>query len=68
LLRVENHQNAKTKRVFTESLKAECPFLQEDQQVGKVLCSICKSQFSVQHGGRSDILQHIKKRKYAIAV
>jgi hypothetical protein len=35
--------------------------------VGKVLCSICKSQFSIQHGGRSDVLQHIKKRKHAIA-
>jgi hypothetical protein len=35
--------------------------------VGKVLCSICKSQFSIEHGARSDILQHIKKRKHAIA-
>jgi hypothetical protein len=35
--------------------------------VGKVLCSICKSQFSIQHGGRSDILQHIKKIKHEIA-
>jgi hypothetical protein len=34
--------------------------------VGKVLCSICKSQFSIEHGSRSDILQHIKKRKHAI--
>jgi ribosomal protein S27AE len=32
-----------------------------------VLCSICKSQFSIEHGGRPDILQHIKKRKHAIA-
>jgi hypothetical protein len=35
--------------------------------VGKVLCSICKSQFLVERGGHSDILQHIKKRKHAIA-
>jgi 2-oxoglutarate dehydrogenase complex dehydrogenase (E1) component-like enzyme len=35
--------------------------------VGKMLCSICNSQFSTQHGGRSGILQHIKKRKHAIA-
>jgi hypothetical protein len=35
--------------------------------VEKVLCSICKSQFSTEHGGRSDILQHIKKRKHTIA-
>jgi hypothetical protein len=35
--------------------------------VGKVLCSICKSQLSIQHGNQSDILQHIKKRKHSIA-
>jgi 2-oxoglutarate dehydrogenase complex dehydrogenase (E1) component-like enzyme len=52
--------------IFLESLEAKHPFLKE-HQVGKVLCSICKSQFSTQHGGRSDILQHIKKRKHAIA-
>jgi hypothetical protein len=55
------------KNVFTESLEAEYPFLKEDQQVEKVLCSICKSQFSIQHGGCSDIQQLIKKRKKAIA-
>jgi hypothetical protein len=48
-------------------LEAQYPFLKEDQQVGNVLCSICKSQFSREHGGRSDTLQHIKKRKLAIA-
>jgi hypothetical protein len=58
----------KTRCVFTESLEAEYTFLKEDQQVRKVLCSICKSQFSIEHGSRSDILQHIKKRKHAIAV
>jgi hypothetical protein len=52
---------------FTGSLEAEYPFLKEDQQVGKVLCSICKSQFSIHHGGHSDILQHIKKRKHSTA-
>jgi hypothetical protein len=35
--------------------------------VGKVLCCVCKSQISVEHGGHSDILQHIKKRKHAVA-
>jgi hypothetical protein len=57
----------KRRCVFTDSLEAEYPFLKEDQQVGKVLCSICKSEFSVGHGGHSDILLHIKKRKHAIA-
>jgi hypothetical protein len=53
---------------FTESLIAEYPFLKEDEQVGKVLCCICKSLFSVEHGSHSEILQHINKRKHAIAV
>jgi hypothetical protein len=53
--------------VVTETLEAEYPFLKEDQQLGKVLCSICKSEFSIEHGGRTDILQHIKKRKHATA-
>jgi hypothetical protein len=53
--------------VFIESLEAEYLFLKEEQQVGKVLCSICKSQFSIQHGGCSNILQHIQERKHALA-
>jgi hypothetical protein len=57
----------KRRHAFTENLEAEYPFLKEDQQVVKVLCSICKSQFSIQHGGRSNIQQHIKKRKHATA-
>jgi hypothetical protein len=57
----------KRRCVFTERLEAEYPFVKEDQQVGKVLCSICKSQFSLENGGHSDILLHIKKRKHAIA-
>jgi hypothetical protein len=35
----------KGKRVFTESLQAEYPFLKEDQHVGKVLCSIANHSF-----------------------
>jgi hypothetical protein len=57
----------KRRCVFIQTLEAEYPFLKEDQQVGKVLCSISKSQFSIEHGGRSDVLQHITKRKHAIA-
>jgi hypothetical protein len=52
--------------VYTDSLEAAYPFLKGDQQVGKVLCPIYKSQFSTEHGGRSDVLQHIKKRKHTI--
>jgi hypothetical protein len=57
----------KRRCVFTDGLEAECPCLKQGQQVGKVLCSICKAQFSTEHGGRFDILQHTKKRKHATA-
>jgi hypothetical protein len=57
----------KRRCVFTESLEAEYPFLKEDQQMEKLLCTICKSQFSIEHRGHSNILQHFKKRKHAIA-
>jgi hypothetical protein len=66
LLGVQQDQNSKKKVYFYWELKAEYPFLKEDQQLGKVLCSICTSQFSIEHGGHSNILQHIKKRKHAI--
>jgi hypothetical protein len=56
----------KRRCVFTERFEAEYPFL-KDQQVGKLLCSICKSQFSIEHGGPCNILQHFKKIKHAIA-
>jgi hypothetical protein len=57
----------KKRFVFAGSLEAEYPFL-KDQQVGKVLCSICRSQISIQYGGPSDTMQHIKKRRRTIAV
>jgi hypothetical protein len=51
----------------TESLEPEYPFLKENQQVGRVLCSICKSQFSIQHEDHSDIPQYIKVKKHVTA-
>jgi hypothetical protein len=53
----------KRSHVFTESLKAEYTYLTDDQQVGKMLCSICSSPFSVQHGGHSDIVQDYEEKK-----
>jgi hypothetical protein len=45
LLGVENHQNAEKKVCFYWKFRSRVPILKEDQQVGKVLCSISKSQF-----------------------
>jgi hypothetical protein len=53
---------SKRKCVFTENLKDEYPLINEDQHAGKVFCAICKSLLSIEHGGRSDILQHKKKK------
>jgi hypothetical protein len=53
---------------FYWEFTAEYPFLNDNQQVGKALCSICNSQLSIGHGGFSDMPQHIKKRKHRIAV
>jgi hypothetical protein len=53
----------KAKCIFTENLKAEYSFINEDQHVGKVFCTIRKSLFSIEHISWSDILQHNKKKK-----
>jgi len=29
-----------------------------------LLCTVCRAHFSVEHGGRSDITQHIAKNKH----
>jgi hypothetical protein len=50
------HKNAEKKGCFTENQKAKYLFIKEDQHAGKV----CKSLFSMEHGGQSDILQHKK--------
>jgi hypothetical protein len=52
--------------VFLVSLEAENSFLREDQQWEKC-CTPFADQFLIQHGGHSDIPQHIKKRKQEIA-
>ncbi|VVC27828.1 Zinc finger, RING/FYVE/PHD-type,Zinc finger, BED-type, partial [Cinara cedri] len=37
-------------------------------ETGRVLCTECKSIFSIEHGGISDIKQHLQKRKHLLAV
>jgi hypothetical protein len=45
---------------FTDDLKVEFPFLKEESGGGRrnVFCTFCRSPFSIEHGGRSDILVH----------
>ncbi|XP_060835436.1 uncharacterized protein LOC132929545 [Rhopalosiphum padi] len=59
----------KRRCVFTPQLKLEFPFLQDADEVGKIFCTICKSVFSIEHGGRSDITQHVTKvKKHLLAL
>jgi len=53
----------KRKCTLTDILKKEYPFLAESDN-GKVLCTVCRAHFSIDHGGRSDITQHIAKKKH----
>ena len=54
----------KRNSTFTDALKQDYPFLKkvlgyED----RVKCEYCLSEFSVSHGGRSDIKEHLKSTK-----
>ena len=58
----------KRKCTFSKTLKEEFPFLKDDTTSTKVECTLCRSVFSIEHGGRADITQHIKKKKHMLAV
>lgn len=58
----------KRRCVFTPNLKVEFPFLRDSNKIGKVLCIVCKSVFSIENGGFLDILQHIVQKKHLLAV
>ena len=53
---------------FNLKLKTQFPNLRDADEIGKVLCTECKSVFSIEHGGISDIKQHLQKRKHVLAV
>jgi hypothetical protein len=55
----------KRKHLFLDVLKREYPFLISDEtDVNKVRCTLCKSIFSVSHGGGNDIEKHIRANKH----
>ena len=57
----------KRKRNFTIELKREFPYL-KDTGNGKVLCNHCGSVFSIVHGGRADVNNHLGSKKHKVAV
>lgn len=58
----------KRKCVFNSRLKLDFPFLRDGDKIGKVFCTLCKSLFTIQNGGRSDIRQHLNQKKHLLAV
>ena len=57
----------KRKCKFTNELKREFPYL-KDAGNGKVLCNHCGSEFSIVHGGRADVNNHLGSKKHIVAV
>ena len=57
----------KRKCKFTNELKQEFPYL-KDTGNGKVLCNHCGSIFSIVHGGRADVNNHLGSKKHKVAV
>jgi hypothetical protein len=55
----------KIKCLFSDVLKREYPFLISDEtDANKVRCTLCKSVFSISHGGRNYIQKHIRTNKH----
>jgi hypothetical protein len=61
----------KRKCVVTEKLRTKYPFIIPCNCDGKVdekvKCTQCNAIFSIQHGGRSDITQHIVTKRHNLA-
>jgi ribosomal protein S27E len=55
----------KRKCIFSDSLKEQFPFIKESSVVGdcsEVECSLCCAVFSVSHGGKADIVDHVSTK------
>ena len=57
----------KRKCTFNDDLRKEFKFIKFDRlrkDGTKVVCQQCNAHFSVSHGGRSDINQHLQSQKH----
>jgi ribosomal protein S27E len=60
----------KRKCTFNENLQNEFNFIKKCRKIGqedKVECTVCSGIFSIDHGGKSDINQHIKTNRHKFA-
>lgn len=54
----------KRKCVFNDELQKEYPFIKKHCGDSIVFCNKCMCSFSIAHGGKDDINQHLKTRKH----
>jgi ribosomal protein S27E len=54
----------KRKCLFTDALQKEFTFLKKAASDFEVICRHCGVKFSVAHGGRSDINDHVQSGKH----
>jgi hypothetical protein len=60
----------KRKCIFRGSLKEQFPFIKEivGGDCSKVECFLCRAVFSVSHGVKADIVDHVSTKKHKAAV
>jgi hypothetical protein len=57
---------AKDKCSINDSIRSECPFIKGVNE--NVECTLCNAKFCIAHGGRLDVVSHVKTKKYKLAV
>jgi hypothetical protein len=51
----------KRKCPFIDKLQQDFPYIRKSKWEDKVGCTLCNSTFSISHGGRADINDHVNK-------
>jgi hypothetical protein len=52
---------AKRKCSINDSIKSECPFIKGVNENDG--CTLCNAKFCIEHGGRSDVVNHMKTKQ-----
>ena len=58
---------SKRKCTFNERLQSEYPFIRKTVSASDVRCEKCRSDFSIAHGGVSDIVKHLSTKRHKSA-
>jgi hypothetical protein len=56
----------KRKCSINDNIRREFPFIKGVDE--NLECTLCNSKFGVSHGGRSDVINHVKTKKHKAAV